>query len=261
MGRCTSRVRGIAAQMSGFVDMPTCSFKVEETTRNREFSLPVGHVTVHAKLTHTGRDSKVTLELVPEGLDDAHHYLRATLAVLGCTSSHPEPFDFWERTVVTLQTYKYTWGLSGCCELRENPRPHIRWEFCDTHILLSDGTTVPVHRQLLSACSPVFRAMFEHEAGRAVHEVFEVDRNTLAMFIAYCYNYSASDLWCDMDAMLRLLQFAHRMQCGSLVGLCESGVVALMTTPQLAAPVLEVAEQLALHNLSKKAMIALGSKE
>nr|XP_042904610.1 speckle-type POZ protein B isoform X1 [Parasteatoda tepidariorum]XP_042904614.1 speckle-type POZ protein B isoform X2 [Parasteatoda tepidariorum] len=88
--------------------------------------------------------------------------------------------------------------------------------------LRADNMSLPAHKFLLSARSPVFRAMFHHqdmlENQSNVVEISDVDPKTLKSFLEFLYTGSVDII--DDESTLELLIIADKYQVLSLIDTC-----------------------------------------
>jgi speckle-type POZ protein len=83
------------------------------------------------------------------------------------------------------------------------------------------GKEFPVHRYVLAARSPVFKATFSHEETKEVQtgevEIEDVDPETLEVLIKYIY----TDTVGDEDWTIDLLSAADKYNLVTLLNNCE----------------------------------------
>lgn len=94
-------------------------------------------------------------------------------------------------------------------------------ELCDIIIRTDDGTEVPAHRVVLSACSPYFRAMFTTsflESRMPVVELKDVDGTALRDIIDYFYTSKLHVHYMNVEGIIVL---AHVLQVEDLIEKCE----------------------------------------
>lgn len=93
-------------------------------------------------------------------------------------------------------------------------------QFADTKLLVR-GKEFPVHRAVLSARSPVFEKMFDHDCKEKINGVVDIDdlsQDVCEQFLKFIY----ADKVDDLEAMApELLSAADKYQLDSLKNLCE----------------------------------------
>nr|XP_015918374.2 speckle-type POZ protein B-like [Parasteatoda tepidariorum] len=97
--------------------------------------------------------------------------------------------------------------------------------------LRADNMSLPAHKFLLSARSPVFRAMFHHqnmlENESNVVKVSDVDPETLKSFLEFLYTGSVDII--DGESALELLIIADKYQVLSLIDTCSKFALSALS--------------------------------
>lgn len=123
----------------------------------------------------------------------------------------------------------------------------------DVTIEAADGEKIKAHRFILSARSPVFKAMFSSSMRESSSEgcvrIADTDATVLKALLQYMYSDRCSDKLLS-ENVKPLLHVACKYQVGSLVLLCEDFIVRNVTTVS-AAPMLQLADQYQLSHLKR----------
>ncbi|XP_067949053.1 kelch-like protein 10 [Watersipora subatra] len=96
---------------------------------------------------------------------------------------------------------------------------HRRGQLCDA-ILKADGVEFPVHRLIMSACSPYFRALFTnglYETEQKVLEIPQISARVMDIIIEFAYSREAS---ISTDNVEELLPVADQLHILGLVKAC-----------------------------------------
>lgn len=117
----------------------------------------------------------------------------------------------------------------------------------------ADGDKIKAHRFILSARSPVFKAMFssamKESSENSCVRIADTGSVVLKAFVNYLYSDRCSDTLLS-DHVTQLLHVACKYQVESLVLRCEDFIMRNVSTSS-AAPMLQLADQYQLVNLKK----------